>query len=412
MELKVLVFAEDSVAQRLFPMLQDDEIRIVGKSNDENKVLDDISKTKPDIVLIYSSHESILQRVCQQIYLLRPKSVPVVLTQEYTSETMQKVMQTGVHYILPMQIDRSTLVQQLKGIHSNESSRLIALENSSTNNWKSKVITVFSSKGGVGRTTVAMNLAVKLAQKKLKVSILDFDLEFGEVATAMRIETKDTLAELLQEQASPNVDTIRKYMAVHPSGVNVLAAPNSPEFADNISVSQVEKIVSSLRSYYDYLIIDTSMGFNNINLSCFDLSSTIIYVTGMDIPTLRRTKKGLSIVTSLAGNEKIKLVVAKEEPGRVKPKDVSRVLEFPLWHTIPYDLKSSIDALNQGKPIAIDSPLSGVAKAYQVMADEIDQSDSPDEQEAGPAGLLAKFLPKPKEKPAKAKKGKRKKGGK
>ncbi|WP_252856516.1 AAA family ATPase [Erysipelothrix rhusiopathiae] len=154
------------------------------------------------------------------------------------------------------------------------------------------------------------------------------------------------------------------------------------------------------------------MGFNNINLSCFDLSSTIIYVTGMDIPTLRRTKKGLSIVTSLAGNEKIKLVVAKEEPGRVKPKDVSRVLEFPLWHTVPYDLKSSIDALNQGKPIAIDSPLSGVAKAYQVMADEIDQSDSPDEQEAGPAGLLAKFLPKPKEKPAKAKKGKRKKGGK
>ncbi|SHE93479.1 pilus assembly protein CpaE [Tissierella praeacuta DSM 18095] len=380
MEVKVLIFAEDSTSQRLFPLLQDDDIKIVGRVNDENKVLDTITKTRPDVILISSNNMNLLLRVCQQIYLLRPRSIPVVITDDYTHETIQKIMQTGVHYILPIQIDKSTLVAQIRGIQTNESARLMALENTSTTDWKSKVITVFSSKGGVGRTTVVTNLAIKLAQKKRKVAILDFDMEFGEVASSMRIETRDTISELLQEQSSPNADTIRKYMSMHSSGINILPAPSSPEFAEHISSSQIEKIISVLRIYYDYLIIDTSMGFNGINLSCFDASSIILYVTAMDLATLRRTKKGLSIVNSLVGNEKIQLLVAKEEPSRVKLRDVSKVLEFPLWHSIPFDHKMALEAVNQGRPMVMDSPTSKVSRGYQKIANELDQSDSPKEK--------------------------------
>lgn len=382
MDVKVLLFADDSTSQRLFPLLQDDSIKVVGRLNDENKVLDSITKVKPDVVLVSSDNMSLLLRVCRQIYLLRPRSVAVVMTDEYNHETVQKVMQTGVHYILPFQLDSETLVSQINGIMTNESSRLLALENTSTTNWKSKVITIFSSKGGVGRTTVATNLAIKLAHKNRKVAILDFDLEFGEATSAMGIETRNTVAELLQEQANPNADIIRKQMAMHSSGVNVLAAPSSPEFADNISAVQIEKIISALRTYYDYLIIDTSMGFNNINLSCFDSSSMIIYVTGMDLATLRRTKKGLSIVNSLVGDEKVRLLIAKEEPGRVKIKDVSKALEFPLWHSIPYDQRIALESVNQGRPMVVEFPLSKPSRAYQDMADKIDESESEKEEKA------------------------------
>lgn len=391
MEVKVLIFAEDNTTQRLFPLLQDDDIKMVGRVNDENKVLDTITKSRPDVVLISSNNMNLLLRVCQQIYLLRPRSVPVVITDEYTHETIQRVMQTGVHYILPIQIDSTTLVAQIKGIQTNESARLMALENTSTTDWKSQVITVFSSKGGVGRTTVATNLAIKLAQKKRKVAILDFDMEFGEVASSMRIETRNTISELLQEQSSPNADTIRKYMSMHSSGVNVLPAPSSPEFAEHISSSQVEKIISVLRVYYDYLIIDTSMGFNGINLSCFDVSSMILYITGMDLATLRRTKKGLSIVNSLVGDEKIRLLVAKEEPSRVKLRDVSKALEFPLWHSIPFEQKLALEAVNQGRPIVIDSVSSKVSRSYQKIANEIDQSDSPKEKNEN-SNILGRLL--------------------
>src|SRR5690606_23567103 len=160
---------------------------------DENEVLDQISKTRPDIVLVSSNNTNLLLRVCQQIYLLRPRSTPVAIIDDYNQEIIGKIIQTGVNYILPLQIDNYTLVAQLKGIYTNESTRLMALESTSITNWKSKVITVFSSKGGVGCTTVATNLAIKLAQKKRKVAILDFDVEFGEVAFIMRVDTKNTI---------------------------------------------------------------------------------------------------------------------------------------------------------------------------------------------------------------------------
>ncbi len=375
MEVKVLVFANDQVSKRLIMMMQDDNIKVVGRTADENSVLDAITKTKPDIVLLSSSNKTLLLRVCQQVYLLRPRSIPVVVTEEYTPEFIHKVVQTGVHYVLPMQLDPETLVSQLKGIQSNESTRMNALENTGSSNWKSKVITVFSTKGGLGKTTVATNLAVKLAQRKRKVAILDFNVEFGDVGSFMRVDSKNTLASLLEEQPSLNADTIRKYMSVHSSGVNILQAPTSPEYAANISSQGVEKIISSLRTYYDYLIIDTAVGFNPINLSCFDSSSEVIYVTGMDLASLKNTKKGLVILNSLIGEEKVRLVVGSEEPSRVKLRDIGKALETPIFHSLPYDQKIALEAINIGKPAVMESPMSKLAKSYEELAAKLDGGD-------------------------------------
>ena len=375
MEVKVLVFANDQISKRLIMMMQDDNIKVVGRTDDENSILDAITKTKPDIVLLSSSNKTLLLRVCQQVYLLRPRSIPVVVTEEYTPETVHKIVQTGVHYVLPMQLNQETLVSQLKGIQSNESTRMNALENTGSSNWKSKVITVFSTKGGVGKTTLATNLAVKLAQKKRKVAILDFNMEFGDVGGFMRVESKNTLASLLDEQPSLNADTIRKYMSVHSSGVNILQAPSSPEYAVNISSQSVEKVISSLRTYYDYLIIDTAVGFNPINLSCFDSSSEVIYVTGMDLATLKNTKKGLVLVNSLIGPDKVRLVVGYDQPSRVKTKDIGRALETPVWHSVVYDEKVALEAINLGKPAVVEAPMSKLSKSYDELASKLDGAD-------------------------------------
>ena len=188
---------------------------------------------------------------------MRPKSIPIIITDDYNGDFLQKTTQIGINYVLPTNIEGNILIKQLKSIMSNENIRFNALENAVGSNWKSKVITVFSTKGGVGKTTVVTNLAVKLAQNNRKVAILDFDLEFGEISYNLRMNNKENIVDLLQEETSPNADVIRKYMGVHSSGVNVLAAPNSPEYSEYVSSNQVEKIISNIRSYYDYIIIDT-----------------------------------------------------------------------------------------------------------------------------------------------------------
>lgn len=376
METRIVIYSDQNVAQRLSQIIQDDEFKIVGAINDENKVLEYISKTKANMILIYSDNMNKVLRVCQQIYLLRPRTIPVVLTNNYTPEVIQQVIQTGVNNILPIQIDSNTLINRLKVIVSNESNRLLALENSSSKNYKSKVITFFSSKGGVGKTTTLTNLAIKLASKKKRVCILDFDLEFGEISSAMGIDSKKTIVELIEDNDSIGESDIRKYLAIHMSGVDVLPAPPSPEFADNISSESVEKIISRIRNYYDYILIDTKVGFNPVNLSCFDMSEMIMYITTPDVSSLRRTKKGLSILNSLVGYEKIKLCVGMQYPSRVGLKDVQKALETQLFYSIQYDHKLALESINLGIPVVQSAPTSKIAKSYEKLSNLIDSTES------------------------------------
>lgn len=383
MDIRILIFGDRETTQRLLPILQDDDIKIVARTEDENKVLDEISSSKANMVLIASKDMNKLLRVSQQIYILRPRTIPIVITENYTPETMQQIIQTGVNNILPMQLEATRLLERIKNVFNNEASRLSALENSSTSDRKSQVITVFSSKGGVGTTSVVSNLAIKLANKKRRVCILDFDLEFGELASTLNLTGKNNIAELLESEESLNNTSIRKYLEMHISGVEVLAAPSSPEYADNIPSSSIEKIITVLRNYYDYILIDTKVGFVPVNLSCFDLSSRIIYVTGLDLSTMRRTKKGLSIINSIVDAEKVKLLVAKEEPSRVKLKDLSKALETTIWKSIPYDHKLALESINLGSPMVQHSPISKVAKAYERIADEIDGTKTEQKQARG-----------------------------
>lgn len=401
MKSNILIFADDSTTQVLYPLVHSDKTQVIGKTYDENKVLEEITKKKIDVLLISSQNENTMLRVCQQVYLLRPRTIPIVITESYSPELLHKVMQTGVHNILPLALSSEKMQAQIEFIVQNEKSRMSALESSSNQDRKSKVITVFSSKGGIGKTTFASNLAVSLAQTGQKVALLDFDLEFGDIDTVLRIKSEETISDLVQEMSVATVDTIRKYMTVHGSGVNVLAAPSSPEYADNLSSAQVDKIISTLRNHYDYLIIDTVSSFKEINLTCFDASSEVMYLTSTDIASISRTKKGLIILESLIGREKIRLIVSDQKPSRIQTKNIASSLDYEIWKVIPHDEKLIVESINLGKPYVLSDPHSNISKVVTSISRELLQIKKDESKKEG--GLLEKLLAK---KPKKAKKTK------
>lgn len=392
MNLKVLLFAPDEISTRLRSLLHHEEVSVVGSVKDENIVLDEISRRHPDVILIAGEHMNVLLRACEQIYLLRPRSVPVILTDEDDPALLRRIAQTGVHCILSLSIGGDDLVNQLQGIYTNETTRIMAMENTAASERKSQMIVVFGTQGGIGKTAIAANLAVKLAQKKRKVALLDYDLQFGDLNVFMGIDTKDTISDLLQEQSNPYADTIRRYLSLHASGVHLLCSPHSPEYGEGISAMQTERIFTALRTYYDYVIVDTSPSFSDINLSCVDASSMILFVTGMDIAALRNSKKGLAVLGSLVDKKKIKLVIGKEYPGNVKPADVARALEQQVWSSVPFDQKTMVDALNQGIPVVLDAPRSRLGRAFSLMAGKLDSAPEAEIKTArknlAPAGLF------------------------
>ena len=252
--------------------------------------------------------------------------------------------------------------QALKAILVNESTRIVSLENTSGEQNKSRVIMVYGAKDGIGKTAFAVNLAIALTQAKQKVAILDLDLQYGDVNVFFGLESKTTISELLQEQTSPNIDLIRKHMIIHSSGVNILCAPRSPEFADGISGAQVEKVIAAMRSYFDYVILDTPPLFNDINVSCIDASSAIIYLTGCDISALRNSRKGLYLLQALTRKEKIRLVMVE---GEMKSSVIENTLELPVYAVIPYEYKTVTTSLNLGRPAVASAPASKYSKAIK-----------------------------------------------
>lgn len=354
------------------------DFEIVGESDNELTALNDIGNLKADIALYYIDGSSGVYRVAQQAYMLKPNCVNVALLPPHTGqEEFSNILQNGIRYVVNADEINDKLIGVLKNADTIESNRMAVLRDSSNLITNCQVFTFYGAKDGLGRTTFLTNLGLLLAKKKKKVAILDFDLQFGDVNVLTGIESRATVAELLQEQSNPTIEAIRQYVSIHESGLNILCAPRNPEYAEKIESDQIEKIITALRTYYDYILIDTATQFNDILLTCCELSTKIMFFTRADIAMLKQSKKAVSLLTSLGQKEKILLCLYGYEKGnRIQKNDVSRVLAVDIWQEIPLDSKSTTEAINQGMLLAQISPRSAVTKSCQSAANKLTESSN------------------------------------
>ena len=227
MKIKVLLVSSSlGRLNELKNMLSDDEIVIAGVSSGGNDALERVANLLPDIVIMTrdpGEEEALI--IAERIALNRPRSFIILLAEQQSVELLRSAMRAGVHNIPPYPKSSKEFCDYVKTVYNNETARLESLSVEQKLTWSSKVITVFGAKGGLGKTTLAVNLAVKLAESRKKVALIDLDLQFGDVNIYLDIDPVDTIFELAQEPSSPSIDLLRSYMAIH--GVHVLCAPKS-----------------------------------------------------------------------------------------------------------------------------------------------------------------------------------------
>lgn len=371
MKINVLLVSKlDSTLQKMRQLITDEDITIIGESGGGSKALDKIENLSPDIIVMtLGAGDMDVLNLTERIILHKPRSFVILLLEEMNIETMQQAVRIGAHNITEFPATNKDFAEYIKTVFTSETTRLQALNEKSSLSWMSRVVTIFGSKGGLGKTTIATNLAVKLAANKKKVALIDLDLQFGDVHIFLDIEPKDTIAELVQEVIVPNIDTVRSYMVVHSSGVHVLCAPKSPEYADVVSAEKVQSLISLLRSYYDYVIIDTPPTFNDVILTAIESSATVLFVTGLDISILKNSKLSMSILESLQQRDKIKVLVNRAvEINTITLNDVQKILGCPIWARIPSDYKVAVTALNRGVPIVTLSPNTKLSQSMSEIA--------------------------------------------
>ncbi|MEL7655733.1 MAG: AAA family ATPase, partial [Bacillota bacterium] len=374
MKINVLVISKlEKDREAIKQMIDDEEIVVVGDAAGGAQALDKIENVSPDVVIMFlGAGDSDVLSLTERIILNRPRTHVILLVEFMDVDILQKAIKAGSHNIIEFPASPKEFAEYIKSVHHNETTRINSLNEKQNIAWMSRVVTVFGAKGGLGKTTIATNLAVKLAENRKKVVLVDLDLQFGDIHIFLDIEPADTISEYVQQVYTPNIDSVRSYMSVHSSGVHVLCAPKSPEYAELVTAEKVQSLIRVLRTYYDYVIIDTPPSFTDVTITAIESSSTILFVTGLDISILKNSKLSLSLMDSLQQRDKVRLIVNRAvDMSSITVEDVQRIIGCPIWSKIPSDYKVAVTALNRGIPFVISSPGSTLSRSISVVADAL-----------------------------------------
>lgn len=235
-----------------------------------------------------------------------------------------------------------------------------------------RVISVMGTKGGVGKSVIAINLAATLAGQGVGVVLVDLDLQSSDDGIMLKLEPRMTIRDAVSVADRLDAAMLEGFLTPHESGARVLLAPASPEETDIVTASRVASIIGLLRELADVVIIDTPSAWDETTLAAVDASDQIIAVTGMDVPSVKNTALMLTRLEQLGrGNGTVRLVLNRAD-SRVllEERDVAKALGREVTARVPSD-RAVPRSVNKGVPVVSDAPRSGVTRAVIDLAGKV-----------------------------------------
>jgi pilus assembly protein CpaE len=242
-----------------------------------------------------------------------------------------------------------------------------------------RIITVFSPKGGTGKTVIATNLAAALAKDDgRRTLLLDLDLQFGDAAIMLGIEPEKTIFDFVNAPGELDPDKLAGYTTKHKSGLDILPAPLRPEDAELVTEAKLGRLIEVARACYDAIIVDTSPFFHGPMLATLDRTDELLLVCSLDVPTLKNVRLALGTLEMLSfppARVRIVLNRANSKVG-MKQREVEAALEQKVRYEIPSDRVVPI-TVNKGMPAVLAEPGSDFSRAIVAMAKGVFPSEEP-----------------------------------
>lgn len=333
----------------------EDGLMVIGEAENGEEAVNLARKLLPDIVLMDVNMPRMDGISAAPRILADQRCAVIMLSVEGESENLRRAMQAGARDFLIKPFSPDDLMAAIRRCEARGFEREVPR--------RGRVITLFATKGGVGKSTIAAHLAVALAMEGgRRVALADLDLEFGVLAQMLSLKPHSSLVDLCRLAEAVTLDRAREVLVPYrDTSLSLLAPPPAPHLAAEVegeakadrARNYAEETLCALREGWDEVVVDTGAGFREANMAALDMADTILLVTTPEIPALHNTAKALNILLGQLEypRDKVRLVLNHADTGHeLKPDDVTRALDHPVFTALPTD-RSIPAAVNTGQPV-------------------------------------------------------------
>lgn len=293
-----------------------------------------------------------------------PNTKVLALSDNPSVNLIIDIMRAGAKEFLPIPIIKNEFTEAVN--------KLISNNNSTIEKSNCKIITVYSNKGGIGKTSLATNLALELAKiTKENVALIDLNFQTGDITTFLDLKPSFNISYMLENLDKINetflLSTLERYKR---TSLYVLADPPYFKQADTIKPNLIGKLFDILKETFSYIIVDAEAGFDGKSISALDNSDMILLVTVANLPALRNTQRCLELFEKLGyDKDKTQIVINRYiENDEIKAEDVEKVLSKKIYWKIPNNYFAIMSAINKGIPVSDINSSTNVAQSYRELA--------------------------------------------
>jgi pilus assembly protein CpaE len=360
------------------------DVEVIAQAGNGEQAVEMAQKHRPDIILMdinmpgldgIGASQAIVQKV--------PTAQIIIMSVQSEADYLRRAMLAGARDFLMKPFSGDELVTAIRRVHQmrpavTERTSVVQSPRPERNarpmpvREEGSIISVYSPKGGSGCTTIAVNLAVSLADQGYSTLLIDGSLQFGDVAIMLNLKPSTSVVDLMDRIEDLDPDLVSSVVVRHESGLKVLMAPPRPEMADLVTEAKMKTLLSALRQSFEYIIIDTSTSLDDVALAMLDVSDRIFLVTQQSLPTLKNVSRFFDLAETLSyeRSQVILIVNRASERMGISVKDISDTLKRPVMTTIPVDDEAVSRAADQGRPLVLSkSRKRPIATSLAKLAD-------------------------------------------
>jgi pilus assembly protein CpaE len=347
------------------------DIEVVGSAASGTEALQLAASLSPHVVLMDINMPDMdgiatTERLSAEV----PTAAVIMMSVQGEADYLRRSMLAGAREFLVKPFSSDELTSSIRQVHAREQDKLsrIAVAPAAATNGTGPtttssgepgtIVAVFSPKGGVGRTTVAVNLGVACIEVGKRVVVVDGSFQFGDVGVLLNLNPKNkSIADLATELEHGEPESLDMFVIKHSAGIGVLLAPPTPEMAELITPTGIRKVLESLRLTYDLVIVDCTASFNETTLAILDAADVVLTMLSLEITSIKNIRLFLEVADQLGYEHgKIKLVLNRADSSLgIRVADVENSIGRKVDYTIVSDGRSVVYALNRGVPFFLSN---------------------------------------------------------